>query len=65
MSVHSVRIEDVLTERLDDLAEAMSKRVGGANISRANAIRAALVRGVDELENEYGIRRAKPRPKHR
>jgi len=60
-----VRLDDETLSRLDDLAEAMSRRTGGAEISRANALRAALNAGLPvlELENGLGKRRQKPTPR--
>lgn len=65
MTPITVRIEDDLTARIDAIAKKMSERAGGADISRSNAARAAIDRGVLQLEEEFGMKRAAARPKAR
>lgn len=60
-----VRLDDETLSRLDALAEAMSERTGGAAITRANALRAALNAGLQVLEIENGLGRARQKPKPR
>jgi len=60
-----VRLDDETLSRLDALAEAMSERTGGADISRANALRAALNVGLQALELENGLGRARQKPRPR
>jgi predicted DNA-binding protein len=49
------RLEADQIERLDKLAGALSKRSANVSVSRSSAARAALERGISELEKEYGI----------
>jgi predicted transcriptional regulator len=55
----SVRIDDELVDRLDELAKVLSARAAGAGMSRSNAVRVALERGVEALEAELGKSRKK------
>lgn len=58
----SVRLPEDLVERLDKLAERMSRdpkavALAGSSISRAAALRAAIVEGVEVLEAKYPRKR--------
>lgn len=55
----SVRIDKALVARLDAVAAAMSARAAGAPVKRSSAIRAALERGIDALEAEFGAAQKK------
>lgn len=57
----SVKVDDELAERLDRLAAEMSARAGGAQVTRSNAMRVALERGMEALETEFAIRTKKPK----
>jgi len=63
MTDHSVttRIDDDLFARLEQLTQAMSRRVAGVQLKRATVIRVALERGICALEAELGT--VKPKPK--
>jgi Arc/MetJ-type ribon-helix-helix transcriptional regulator len=61
MTTISVRLDDETTARLDRVAEALAGRVAGARLSRSDAIRVALLRALDSLEDELGI--SKPKKK--
>lgn len=56
----SVRLPVTWLESLDRLAAAMSRP--GIDLTRANALRAAIARGIEELERELGSG-ADPKPK--
>jgi hypothetical protein len=58
-----LRLDEELIARLDRLAATMTERAGGAEISRAAALRAALSRGLDALEAELGAADRRPKPK--
>jgi hypothetical protein len=58
----SVRLEETMVQRLDAVAQAMSKRAAGAAVKRGTALRAAVERGMEALEAELGIAR-RPKPK--
>ena len=55
----SIRVPDDLLMRLDRLASTMSRRAAGAVVTRSAALRVALARGLDVLEQrlEVGKRR--------
>ena len=55
MPMVGVRMDEELVERMDRLADAMSKASGGATVSRSNAIRTAAERGAEILEAELGV----------
>lgn len=57
-----LRIEDELLERLERIASVMSERSANVPVSRAAVIRAALERGTEMLESDFGLAR-KPRRK--
>jgi predicted DNA-binding protein len=55
---------DETIERLDRIAETMAKRAGGAEVTRSNAIRVALDRGIESLEADFSLAKSrKPKPK--
>lgn len=54
---HSVRIETEVLSRLDVVAAKLTERAAGAEVTRAATMRAAMIRGLDELEVELGIKR--------
>lgn len=59
-----VRLEEELISRLDELAEALTRKAAGVKVTRASAIRVALERGLDALHAELGEpRRTKPKGK--
>ena len=60
-----IRIDEDTLKRLEDLAEAMSERTGGADITVANALRAVIKSGLPILEGENGLGRARGKPKQR
>ena len=49
------RLEPEQLERLDKLAEALTKRTAGVTVNRSSAARAALDRGIEELEKDIGL----------
>ena len=51
----SVRLDDATIERLERIADAMSKRAGGVTLKRGTVVRAAVERGIAELEAELGL----------
>jgi predicted transcriptional regulator len=51
----SVRLDEPTVARLDRLADAMSKRAAGAAVKRGTALRAAVERGIADLERELGL----------
>ncbi len=51
----SIRIPDELLVRLDRMANAMSKRAAGAEVTRSAALRVALARGLDVLEARLDV----------
>jgi predicted transcriptional regulator len=57
MVVLSLKADDSLASRLDALVEAMSVGAAGAKISRSNAMRVALERGLDALEAEFNVKK--------
>lgn len=52
------RLDDGTIERLDRVAEALTKRASGAPVVRASAARLALERGLGELERELAVTKA-------
>jgi predicted transcriptional regulator len=60
-----IRLDDEIVKRLDDLAQKMSERTGGATITRVNALRAVLLQGLPILEEENGLSRARGKSKKR
>ena len=57
----SVKVSDEFVARVDRLAEEMSTRAGGAKVTRSNAMRVALERGMEVLEGEFAMKKAKPK----
>lgn len=55
--VTPIRLDEKLLERFDKLATVLSSRAGGVAVNRTDAIRAAVTKGLDALEVEYGIGR--------
>lgn len=51
----AIRLSDELIERLDRIADELSTRAAGARVSRSQAIRAGIERGVLALEAELGL----------
>lgn len=47
-----VRLPASTIKRLDAYAEKMRRRYGGVEVTRADAIRLLLIRGLDEVERE-------------
>jgi predicted transcriptional regulator len=62
MNTISVRLDAASTERLDRIAEALAERAQGARITRSNALRVAVERGIELLESELNV---KPKPKRK
>ncbi|MBA2687510.1 MAG: hypothetical protein H0U64_05370 [Gemmatimonadaceae bacterium] len=50
-----IRLDEETVKRLDTLATVMSKRTGGADITRASALRAAIATGLVTLEESNGV----------
>lgn len=57
----SIRLEDELVRRLEALAEAMTRAVAGAKVTRSQALRAALESGLPILEERFGVTSPKKR----
>jgi predicted transcriptional regulator len=55
----SVRLDDDAIQRLERIAEALSKRAGGVPIKRGTAVRAAVQHGIESLEAELGLTKKK------
>ena len=51
----SIRLDPSQRDRLERLADAMTARLGGAEVPTSMAIRAALGRGIEVLEQEFGV----------
>lgn len=49
------RLEQATIDRLDKIAAEMGRRSGGLEVSRSDATRAAILHGVDVLEQEFGL----------
>ncbi|MCC6523373.1 MAG: hypothetical protein IT373_11975 [Polyangiaceae bacterium] len=49
----AIRFDVETIERLDRLAENMSKRSGGVRVTRSDVVRVAVTRGLDALEAEF------------
>jgi hypothetical protein len=62
----NLRIDQATLHRLDRVAQALSARAEGANITRSDATRAALSAGLTVLEAKLGIaeptQKEKPKP---
>lgn len=52
-----LRADQALLDRVDRLAAAMARP--GVEVTRSGAARAALLQGLDVLEQEYGVKPAK------
>lgn len=48
----TARLDDEAIGRLDKLAEDLTKRNLGINVSRAAVVKAAILRGIDVLERD-------------
>ena len=61
----SVRIEKAWVTQLDELATRMSRP--GIDLARADVLRAAIARGIEELRAEIlpSDRKSEPKPKRR
>ncbi len=55
----SVRLDDDLSSRLDRIAEALTRRAAGVSVGRSRALKLAIERGIDALEEELGLRKKK------
>jgi predicted transcriptional regulator len=55
----AVRVDEATEARLEDLAELMSKRAQGAEVTKSNVLRVALDRGLEALERDLGVKRSK------
>lgn len=51
----STRLDDSTIERLERIAEALSKRAGGVVLKRGTVVRTAVERGIEALETELGL----------
>lgn len=58
-----IRLEDDLVARLDALAAVLTERAAGVKVTRTAAMRSALERGLEALEDEVGTPRRKPKRK--
>lgn len=56
----SGRVKAATIPRLDRIAEVLNTRLPGSVLKRADALRAAVERGVEVLERELGIADAPP-----
>lgn len=54
--VLSVRLEPDLIRRLDAVAELLSQRAGGAQITRSNALNVVAARGIELFEAEMATK---------
>jgi hypothetical protein len=57
-----IRAEQDTIDRLDAAALALSAKASGANVTRSDAARVALERGLVALENELGIAKKGTKP---
>jgi hypothetical protein len=48
----SARVDAVTIERLDAMANTLTKRSLGARVSRAAVVKQAILRGLDAMERE-------------
>jgi hypothetical protein len=56
----ALRVQPSVAAKLDRIAAALTTRVPGSNLRRADALRAVLERGVEALEAELGITQEAP-----
>jgi uncharacterized protein YlxW (UPF0749 family) len=56
---HSVRLEQETLRRIDAVAKKLTERAAGVEVTRMATMRAAMLRGLEALENELGIKRGK------
>jgi hypothetical protein len=54
-----LRIDEAVLDRCDRVSQALSERAAGAKVSRADALRIAINRGLESLERELGLSRKK------
>lgn len=54
-----VRMTDEMLRQLDEVAALLSERAAGAEVSRSEATRVALERGLEALTKELGRRRGR------
>ena len=50
-----LRLDDALLDRLDRIANELSRRASGVSVARADAARGALERGLPVFEAELGL----------
>ncbi|HVW29977.1 MAG TPA: hypothetical protein VHC69_31660 [Polyangiaceae bacterium] len=55
----TIRVDGTTLERLDRLAEAMSKAAHGADVKRGTAARAVLEQGIEAMERQLKIGKPK------
>lgn len=55
----STRLDEATIERLERIAEALSKRAGGVVLKRGTVVRTAVERGIEALEAELGLKKQK------
>lgn len=60
-----VRMDDDMISELDKLAEALTEAAQGAPVSRSDAVRIALRRGINVLREEMGIAGAEHRERRK
>ncbi len=61
----NMRVSSDDMERLDRLVSAIEAKTPGVELTRSSAARAALLRGLEALEGEYGPQAAaKRKPRH-
>lgn len=51
----SVRTEAAVDERLDRVAEELSRRAAGMVVKRTAVAKTAMLRGLDAIERELGL----------
>ena len=51
----AVRLDDAQVARLERLAEAIAEHTPGMDVTRSDAIRATIERGLDALEAEHQV----------
>ena len=57
----AIRLDEEILSRLDRLSEALTGRVAGARLTRTDAHRVALLRGLESLEEELGLKAKRPK----
>lgn len=55
----SVRLDEETTRRVDAVAVALAENAQGARITRSNALRVIVDRGIDALESDLGLSKSR------